>query len=189
MKHLVLALLLGGAGILAGCGGSSKTAKDPSEGNADPTAGEPAPKWDDTSESAENAHHPRIASNASSHDDSSKPEEAPPPPQSTAPKAHRDDEYDKEATESVLKRATRVVHDNCGAAKGEDGKATGPWGKTTLTLNLGHNGHPRGVTLDPSFEGKPAGRCITQAFTGLSYPPWRGADTTVQWEVELVQPK
>ena len=38
----------------------------------------------------------------------------------------RTDQYDKDATEIVIKRAARQVKDNCGAAKGDDGKATGP---------------------------------------------------------------
>src|SRR3954447_22640399 len=59
-----------------------------------------------------------------------------PPPSETKPKVasttsvnegvtRRTDEYDKEATEIVVKRAARQVKENCGAAKDDNGKATG----------------------------------------------------------------
>jgi hypothetical protein len=101
----------------------------------------------------------------------------------------RGDQYDKEATETVLKRGARVVKANCGAAKDEDGKATGPWGKATINITLGHNGHTKDVQVPPPYAGKPSGNCVVQAFDNLTFPPWGGADTQVQWDVEIVQPK
>ena len=183
--HLTLVAML----LVGGCGGSpKKDAKDPSEsaGGTD----DPAPKWDESSESADDARHPHFSGGSSTDRAAAeKPEAAPPPPQSSPQQQHRDDQYDKDATEMVLKRAARIVHDNCGAAKDENGKATGPWGKTTVQVDLGHNGRTKGATVDPSYDGKPAGRCIIQAFSNLTYPPWRGSDTTVSWDVEVVQPK
>jgi hypothetical protein len=102
--------------------------------------------------------------------------------------ARNTDVYDKEATEVVIKRAARQVKENCGAAKGEDGKATGPWGKATLQIQLGRNGHSKGVTVPPPYQGKPTGNCVEKAFTNLTFPPWGGADTEVNWDVELVNP-
>ena len=78
---------------------------------------------------------------------------------------------------------------NCGAAKDADGKALGPFGKTTVNIVLGRNGHSKNVTVDSSLDGKPAGNCVLQAFKNLTYAPWAGADSSTQWEVELVQPK
>ena len=98
----------------------------------------------------------------------------------------RTDEYDKEATEVAVKRAARQVKDNCGAAKDENGKASGPWGKATLMIQLGHNGHSRGVSVPAPFQGKASGNCVEKAFTNLTFPPWAGADTEISWEVELV---
>lgn len=100
----------------------------------------------------------------------------------------REDQYDKEATEVVLKRAARQVKENCGAAKDETGKANGPWGKATLQIQLGHNGHSKGITVPAPYQGKAVGNCIEKAFANLTFPPWGGADTQVDWEVELVQP-
>ncbi len=100
----------------------------------------------------------------------------------------RTDQYDKEATEVVIKRAARQVKENCGAAKGDDGKATGPWGKATLQIQLGKNGHSKGVTVPAPYQGKPVGNCVEKAFTNLTFPPWGGSDTEVSWEVELVNP-
>ena len=77
---------------------------------------------------------------------------------------------------------------NCGQAKNTDGKAVGPWGTTQVQVTLGHNGHTRGATVSPPFDGAPTGRCVVQAFSLLSFPPWEGADTTIPWDVELVQP-
>lgn len=96
--------------------------------------------------------------------------------------------YDKESTEIVLKRSARQVKDNCGAAKDETGKATGPWGKLTIQVALGRNGHSKGVTVPAPYDGKAPGKCIMQAFSNLQYPPWAGTDTSIDWEVELVKP-
>jgi len=102
--------------------------------------------------------------------------------------SHRTDTYDKEATEVVLKRAARQVKANCGMATDDNGKANGPWGKTTIAVTLGHNGHSKGATIPPPFEGKPTGKCAMQAFSILTFPPWAGGDTTVEWEIEIPQP-
>ena len=122
-----------------------------------------------------------------------------PPPSETKPRGpgtssvneaatRRTDEYDKEATEIVLKRAARQVKENCGAAKDDTGKAVGPWGKATIQIQLGRNGHSKGLTVPPPFQGKPAGNCVEKAFANLTFPPWGGSDTEISWEVELVQP-
>jgi hypothetical protein len=156
---------------LVACGGDDKKAKDPS----DVPPQDEVPKWEGA---------------------------APPPPKleqepgkssGTGRQVHeaeprRTDQYDKEATEVVLRRAARQVKDNCGAAKDDDGKATGPWGKATIQVELGRNGHSKGITVPEPYAGKPVGKCIEKAFTNLTFPPWGGSDTTVPWEVELVNP-
>jgi hypothetical protein len=96
--------------------------------------------------------------------------------------------YDKDAVEMVLKRAARQVKANCGATTDEDGKATGPWGKVTVTVKLGHNGHSQGATVPAPFDGRPVGRCIAQSFAIMIFPPFAGGDTTVDWPVEVVPP-
>ncbi|WP_394836995.1 hypothetical protein LVJ94_08815 [Pendulispora rubella] len=178
----------------AACGGSSKPATDPSSGSSASTSSassEPAPKWDDSSESADSARHPQFSSSAPppvAAADGTKPAAAPAAP-AAGPSQRRTDSYDKEATEVVLRRAARQVKDNCGSAKDENGKAAGPWGKTSVTVNLGHNGRSKGATIGAPFEGKPTGRCATQAFANLIYPPWAGGDATVTWEVDIAAPK
>jgi len=102
--------------------------------------------------------------------------------------ARRSDQYDKEGTEIALKRAARQVKANCGAAKDDSGKAIGPWGKVTIQVQLGHNGHSKGTSIPSPYQGKPVGTCIDKAFTNLTFPPWAGGDTQVDWEVELVEP-
>ena len=97
-------------------------------------------------------------------------------------------QYDKDAVEIGLKRAARQVKQNCGGTKDDDGKATGPWGKLDVHVKLGHNGHSQGATVDPPYDGKPVGRCVTNAFSILIFPPFAGPDTTVDWPVELVAP-
>ncbi len=103
--------------------------------------------------------------------------------------AFASDVWDKESTEISLKRAARQVKDNCGAAKDANGKATGPWGPTKVSINLGHNGHAKGATVPAPYDGTPPGKCAVQAFSNLTFPPWAGADIVVDWDVELVQPK
>ena len=116
------------------------------------------------------------------------PEDPAPVTNSTTPGAHRTDVYDKEATETELRRAAVQVKKNCGEAKNTDGKAVGPWGKTQVQVTLGHNGHTKGVTIADPYNGAPTGNCVLQAFGLLSFPPWDGPDTTIPWDVELVQP-
>ena len=99
------------------------------------------------------------------------------------------DTYDKEQTEVALARASRQVHDNCGMATNEDGVRSGPWCKTNVTVTLGHNGHSKGVTIPDPFNGKPTGNCAVKAFSNLTFPPWSGPDTSVDWPVEIPKPK
>lgn len=104
------------------------------------------------------------------------------------PSAYAGDHYDKEGTEVVLKRAARQVKDNCGHAKDDTGKAAGPWGKTKVSVKLGHNGHSKGATVGAPFDGKPTGKCAVAAFANLTFPPWSGPDEMVDWDVEIPQP-
>jgi hypothetical protein len=157
--------------------GPSKDAKDPSE----ETKKEDTPKW-------EGAAPPPPPLSAEDTSSGSKPAKSSSGGAVQEAPAKRTDVYDKEATEVALKRAARQVKDNCGHAKDENGKAIGPWGKVTLQVQLGHNGHSKGITVPPPYQGKPSGNCVEKAFTNLTYPPWAGADTEVAWEVEIVEP-
>lgn len=157
------------ASVLA-CGGKEK-AKEPT---AKPAYTDETPKWEGAS-----TPDPNEPTTKSSSAGERTVNEAP---------AKRSDQYDKEATEVVLKRAARQVKDNCGQAKDENGKAVGPWGKTTIQVMLGHNGHSKGTTVPAPFQGKPTGNCVEKAFSKLTFPPWAGADTQIDWEIELVEP-
>lgn len=151
-----------------GCGGDGKKAKDPSDTNEPPKEDE-APKWEGYV--------------------SPKPDDPKPVPGAKVNEAptKRADQYDKEAVEIPLKRAARQVKDNCGHAKDENAKS-GPFGKTTIQVKLGHNGHSQGATVPAPFQGKPSGTCIEKAFEKLQFPPWAGQDAQIDWEVEVVEP-
>jgi len=173
---LLVGVTLFALGSTVACGGKPKQADDPSnESTHKPPSddGTGSTKWEGAS--------------------------TPPPPSETKPHGpgtssvneaatRRTDQYDKEATEIVVKRAARQVKENCGAAKDDNGKAIGPWGKATLQIQLGRNGHSKGLTVPAPYQGKPVGNCIEKAFTNLTFPPWGGSDTEISWEVELVQP-
>lgn len=146
------------------CGGGSQTAKDPSTENTSPPPEDTSSKWEEAK--------PQPTSK----------------PTSGGSGERRGDQYDKDATEIVLKRATRQVKDNCGQMKDENGKLTGPYGKVTVSLTLGHNGHMKAVKVPPAFDGKPTGKCVVQSFDNVIFPPWAGADTPLDWEVEVVEP-
>lgn len=152
---------------LLACGGPEK-AKEPTD---KPAYTDETPKWEGASTPDPNA--------ASKPSGGSTVNEQP---------TQRTDQYDKEGTEVALKRAARQVKENCGQAKDENGKAVGPWGKLTVQVQLGHNGHSKGTTVPSPYQGKPTGTCIEKAFTNLTFPPWAGGDTQVDWEVELVEP-
>jgi len=135
------------------------------------------------------AKPPETANDVKPDDTSSDPPPSPPSASSTPdPTKKSANVYDKENTEVVLKRAGRSVKESCGEAKDDNGVASGPWGKVTIQIMLGRNGHSKNVTLPPSHADKPAGKCIANAFSNLAFPPWAGQDTQVDWEVELVQP-
>lgn len=159
---------------LVACGGEKKQAKDPSEENNPPAYQDETPKWEGASRVQDTQ-----SKSSSGGGGGAKVNEAP---------ARRTDQYDKEATDIPLKRAARQVKDNCGAAKDDNGKATGPWGKVTIQVMLGHNGHSKEVTVPQPYAEKPVGKCIEKAFTNLTFPPWAGADTQIDQEVELVEP-
>jgi hypothetical protein len=102
--------------------------------------------------------------------------------------ARSESKYDKENTDVVLARAARQVKGNCGSAKDDEGKMIGPWGKVSIKVLLGRNGHTRSVSVPAPFDGKPVGKCIANAFSILQYPPWSGSDTEVDWDVEVIEP-
>jgi len=175
LAGITLATFAALASICA-CGGKPKQADDPSNEatHRPPTDdGTQSTKWEGAS--------------------------APPPASETKPKGpgvtsvnegatRRSDVYDKEATEIVVKRSARQVKENCGAAKDDTGKATGPWGKVTIQIQLGHNGHSKGLTIPAPYQGKAVGNCIEKAFTNLTFPPWGGADTEISCDLELLNP-
>lgn len=173
---------------LAACGGTPKQADDAS--SQPKTDDEAAPKWDSSSTTATGSSS-SSGSSGSTGDSSSGSSGA-----SSGSSGSSDTTAATTTTagphneaEITMKRAARQVKGNCGGAKDADGKATGPFGKTTVTVVLGHNGHSQSASVDSSLADKPAGKCVVQAFSNLTYAPWAGADATVQWEVELVQPK
>lgn len=169
MRGLVFLVCgVGLVGAVAACGAKEKP-KDATD--TPPTYTDETPKWEGAT-----APDPNAPSKTSGG-----------PTVNEAP-AKRSDQYDKEATEVVLKRAARQVKENCGQAKDEDGKAVGPWGKTTVQVALGRNGHSKGTIVPAPFQGKPTGNCVEKAFTNLTFPPWNGADAQVDWEVELIEP-
>ena len=153
---------------LTACAAKRQRVRDP-ELEASPAYNDETPKWEGPST---DEPRPKTAGGAKVNEG----------------EARRTDQYDKEATDVVLKRAARQASENCGAAKDDDGKATGPWGKVTVEIQLGHNGHSRAVTVPPPHGEKPVGRCIEKAFTNLTFPPWQGYDTKVTWDVDLVEP-
>ena len=180
-------------GLLA-CGGSPKQVDDASSQNSAKSDDEGAPKWDSSSSTTTPSSSSAAATDSSSSSGGDTAASGASPNGSSSSTGTTDTAAASNAgphgeAEIALKRAARQAKANCGAAKDSDDKATGPFGKTTVTIVLGRNGHSRKVTLDSSFDGKPAGNCIVQAFTNLTYAPWAGADVTTQWEVELVQPK
>lgn len=167
--------------LVGACGEGKKKVHDPSDENKPPAGNDETPKWEGASRVSEDSNSGGSSGGAgksSSGGGATVNEQG----------ARRTDVYDKEATDVPLKRAARQVKDNCGQAKDDNGKATGPWGKVTIQIMLGHNGHSKEVTVPSPYAEKPVGRCIEKAFTNLTFPPWGGADTQISQEVELVEP-
>jgi hypothetical protein len=158
---------------LAGCPSPPKQVGDVTSENGSPKGDESPTRW----EGASAPEEPKPKSSGGAN----------PRAVNEAPR-RRTDQYDKDATDVVLKRAARQVKENCGAASGDDGKASGPWGKTTVQIQLGSNGRSKGITVPSPYQGKPTGNCVEKAFANLTYPPWGGADAEIDWEIELVAP-
>jgi len=98
--------------------------------------------------------------------------------------------YDKDAVDVQLKRGARQVKANCGTATDDDGKATGPWGSTKVSVVLGRNGHVKQVTIPSPYDGKPVGLCVVHAFQKIQFPPYAGStDVVLDWDIEITQPK
>lgn len=173
-----LGLLISGvcvAGILLACGSTQKDPKDPSEKTS---SNDETPKWEGaTNPKPDDPKETKTTKSGGSSGGAV--QEAP---------RRRTDQYDKEGTEVALKRAARQVKENCGQAKDDNGKAVGPWGKTTIQVQLGHEGRSKGTTVPAPYTGKPTGTCVERAFTNLAFPPWQGQDAQVDWEVELIEP-
>lgn len=170
-------LLIGLTSLIGVCGACGhKPPADASTASEPLSSSEPDSKWE----------------GASTEDLKARPPPGPgagaAPPATPGAPGHRTDAYDKEQTEISLKRAARQVKTNCGQAKDDEGKATGPWGKVNVSIVLAPNGHSKGATIPAPYDGKPVGRCAVQAFTNLVFPPWAGSETTVEWEVEIVPP-
>lgn len=109
---------------------------------------------------------------------------------SSTPPAAGGTPYDKDAVDVQLKRAARQIKGNCGSATDSDGKASGPWGSTKVTVTIGRNGHIKQVAVPAPYDGKPVGDCIVHAFQKGQFPPYAASsDATVEWGVELVRPK
>lgn len=164
--------------LLLACGKKDE-AKDPSGEDKPPAGNEDTPKWEGATEEDKHPAPQASKSGGGGGGGGGKVNEQ---------GGRRHDQYDKEGTDIALKRAARQVKENCGHAKDENGKAIGPWGKVTIQVNLGANGHTKGTTVPAPYQGKPVGTCIERSFMNLSFPPWSGGDTQVDWEVELVEP-
>lgn len=200
MRGWILSSIL----CLAACG-PAKPPVDPSNADSSSKKDEPAEAWG-SSETAEAAKSPTTSATSSPSTESTSPSIStaktatpaatasggtPPPPADAGPHVSNSLgglSYDRAQLEVVLKRAARQVKANCGAATDDTGSATGPWGKTTVTVKLGHNGHSKGAAVPAPFDGKATGRCAAQAFSNLIYSPFPGADTDVDWPVELAKP-
>ncbi len=183
MRAIYMSLCIAVLGIAAACG-LAKPAESPS-----PSDEKPSGASTDASTSTEDsdvASPPAPAVTAEVHPAPT--HTAAPPPEAPPPATEDKVPYDKEAVLIALRRAARGVKANCGAATDEDGKATGPWGKATVTVKLGHNGHSKGAVVPAPYDGKPVGKCIAQAFAIVIFPPFPGSDATIDIPVEVVQP-
>lgn len=167
--------------------GKKDEAKDPSGEDKPPAGNEDTPKWEGATDE-DRAARKAGGGNSSSGGTPTTTTNTGGAGKVNEQGGRRHDQYDKEGTEVSLKRAARQVKDNCGQAKDENGKAIGPWGKVTVQVNLGANGHTKGTTVPSPYQGKPVGTCIERSFMNLSFPPWQGSDTMVDWDVELVEP-
>ena len=173
--------------VLAGCGGGAKGPSSPGtcpEGTVLHGTDCVPPEGDKDKAAAQDR---AMAEPASTPPPAKKSDDEAPPAQ--APSAGKTP-YDKDAVEVELKRGARQVKANCGAATDDEGKATGPWGKTKASITLGRNGHVKLVTLPAPYDGKPVALCVAHSFDKIQFPPYAGdTDAVVDWDVELVKPK
>ncbi len=177
MKAYTLSLLCAAA---IACGGGQKPANDATEGSSgEPSSSSGGDGTGDTTGSSSSSGSSSSGSSGGAANSNSPKEGG----------TRSQNSYDKESTDVVLSRAARQVKANCGAAKDDQGKATGPWGKVNIKITLGRNGHTKAVSVPPPLDEKPAGKCIANAFAILVFPPWAGQDTDVDWEVELLKPE
>ena len=165
MRAIYMSLCIAVLGIAAACG-LAKPAESPSPSDEKPS-GDSTDAATSTGDSDASSPPPAVAKVEAPP----APTHTAPPPAATPPPAEEEKvPYDKEAVLIALRRAARGVKANCGAATDEDGKVTGPWGKATVTVKLGHNGHARGTVVPAPYDGKPVGKCIASAFAIVIFP-------------------
>ncbi len=172
--------LFGMCGLVAvvlstGCGPKKPAEDASSESPAAPPPGAPGESTDDTKwDGSSTTTTPKPTTTAGTG--------------VTQAPGRRHNEPDKDSVEIEMKRGARAVKEHCGETKDDAGKASGPWGKTKVSVVLGRNGRVKGVTVPAPFDGTPVGKCIVNSFANGMFMPWNGPDATIDWDIEVVQP-
>lgn len=106
--------------------------------------------------------------------------------------AETDDEeaakFDQANAEYELKRATLSAADCPNTFPPESLKGYKP-GTANLSIVFGNQGEVSEVTIDPVYAETPVGNCVLQAIRPVRIKTFTGPPETVEWQVELPEPK
>jgi hypothetical protein len=93
-------------------------------------------------------------------------------------------EWDDKQADLELRRATRSA-ETCPESVTE--KA--PKGMATVTLLFANDGRVKDSKIDDAYAEKAVGTCVLRAMSNVIVPAYKGAEHTVEWEVDLTGAK
>jgi hypothetical protein len=64
-------------------------------------------------------------------------------------------------------------------------KAKPKEGKASVTLLFANDGHVKSLTTSPPYDENPVGKCVQRALNAVIVPAFKGAEHTVEWEIDL----
>lgn len=92
--------------------------------------------------------------------------------------------FDKHQAKLELIRAARSAQ-TCVGVVSQDS----PHGKGTVTLVFGNDGHVKKAAIGGPFADTEIGKCAINAMKAVIVPPFKGAEETMDWEVDLTPKK
>ncbi|HEV8549693.1 MAG TPA: hypothetical protein VGQ57_11710 [Polyangiaceae bacterium] len=93
-------------------------------------------------------------------------------------------EWDQKQADLELKRATRSA-ETCPESVTEKS----PKGMASVTLVFANDGRVKDSKIDDVYADKAVGTCVLRAMSNVIVPAYKGAEHTVEWQIDLTGAK